>query len=110
MRRTLVLACAVAAVAALVHATPVGAQTASELRGQLGTAGRRLDQASESYNKARLERQHLDVKLSSAQQELARSEKKLAAVRGRLGKAVKYMYKHPAGGMDTFYQARSFGE
>jgi hypothetical protein len=77
---------------------------------QFRASGNRLDQATEAYNKARLDRQHLDAKLADARVNVARSEKKLSAVRGRLGQAVVYMYKHPAGGMDTFYQARSFGE
>jgi cell wall-associated NlpC family hydrolase len=110
MRRTLVLVCAVAVSATVATAAPVSAQTTAGLRSQLQDAGRRLDQAGEAYNKARIDRQHLDVKVAGAQVDVARSEKRLAAVRGRLGHAVAYMYKHPAGGMDTFYQARSFGE
>jgi len=110
MRRTLVLVCALALAAGLATAVPAGAQSTGDLRAQLQSAGRRLDQASEAYNKARLERQQLDGKLAGAQQDVARSEKKLAGVRGRLGQAVRYMYKHPAEGMDTFYQAKSFGQ
>ena len=110
MRRTLVLVCALLTSAALLTSGQATAQSTASLTADFRAAGARLDRATEAYNKARLERQHLDGKLADARINVAHSERKLAAVRGRLGKAVVYMYKHPAGGMDTFYQARSFGE
>jgi cell wall-associated NlpC family hydrolase len=111
MRRTLVLVCALAGIfSAPLALTPARAQSTAALLSDFRAAGNRLDRASEAYNKARLERQRLDGKLADARVNVAHAEKKLAKVRGRLGQAVAYMYKHPAGGMDTFYQARSFGE
>jgi cell wall-associated NlpC family hydrolase len=99
-----------AAAAAIGAPAPSMAQSTESLRADLQSAGHRLDQATDAYDKARVERQRLDGKLADARADVARSEKKLSAVRGRLGKAVRYMYMHPAEGMDTFYQAHSFGE
>jgi cell wall-associated NlpC family hydrolase len=110
MRRTLVLVCALTVAVALPTSMPASAQSTASLLADFQSAGRRLDQSTEAYNKARLDRERLDAKLATARSDAARSEKKLAAVRSRLGQAVRYMYKHPAEGMDTFYQARSFGE
>ena len=110
MRRTLVLVFALACSAALLTPAPATAQSAASLRSQLENAGSRMEKAAENYNAARIRRQKLDAKVGAAKAEVAQSERKLASVRKRLGDAVRYMYKHPAGGMSSIYQARSMSE
>jgi peptidoglycan DL-endopeptidase CwlO len=106
--RKLILACTllVAVAASVVAPLPASASPQSEL----ASAGDRLDRATELYNQARIRRAKLDSELVTARSDLARSESKLAAQRRQLGTAVRYLYMHPAAGLGTFFQARSFGE
>jgi peptidoglycan DL-endopeptidase CwlO len=110
--RLLAKLCLVAAVCCAVVATPTrgGAQTVASLRSQLDEAGERLERASDAYNLAKIRRSRLDDKLAAARTDVARSEERLAAERAKLGHAVRNLYMHPAAGLGTFFQAKSYGE
>ncbi len=111
MRRLPFVCLLLAAVATTaVTASPAFSQSAAAARSQLERASERLSRVTEAYNDAKLKRAGLDAKLSEARSDLARSEDRLGAVRERLGLAVRDMYMHPAAGLDTFFQAKSFGE
>jgi cell wall-associated NlpC family hydrolase len=89
-----------------------GAQSASigELRARLAADGDRLDRATEAYDQAKIRRQSLDSKLASARTDLAHSQAKLAAEQRKLGVAARNLYMHPAAGLGTFFQAKSYGQ
>jgi peptidoglycan DL-endopeptidase CwlO len=111
MRRLAFVCSLLAAVATTaVTASPANSQSAAAARSQLERASERLSRTTEAYNDAKLKRAGLDAKLTEARGDQARSEQHLGAVRERLGKAVRDMYMHPAAGLDTFFQAKSFGE
>lgn len=96
-----------------VAGTPsAGAQgaTVAQLRTQLDAAGERRDKATEAYDLARIRRAALDTKLTSAQRDLGRSEARLSAERRKLGTAARNLYMHPAAGLGTFFQAKSYGQ
>jgi peptidoglycan DL-endopeptidase CwlO len=108
MRRVAIL-CLIAAFAAT--ASPAAPATADpSLEQQLDGAGRRLSEVTERYNDARLRRASLDGKLARAQDQLGRSQARLADERKKLGVAVRDLYMHPGAGIAQFFQARSFGE
>src|SRR4029077_9868312 len=73
-------------------------------------AGNRLERAAEAYNHAKLRRSRLDSKLVTARHDVAHSEPRLHAARGKLGVAVRNLYMHPASGLGTFFDAHSYGE
>ena len=111
MRRFALFCSLLAAVATTaVSALPAVAQSPGSAPSQLQSASERLSRVTEAYNEAKLKRASLDAKLSEAKSGLTRSEQRLAVIRGRLGEAVRDMYMHPAAGLDTFFQAKSFGE
>ncbi|MEX0873496.1 MAG: NlpC/P60 family protein [Actinomycetota bacterium] len=111
MRRLAFVCSLLAAVAATaVIALPVSSQSVAARRSQLERAGEQLSRVTEAYNEAKLRRAALDAKLSDARSDLARSESRLASVRKDLGEAVRDMYMHPGAGLDTFFQAESFGD
>ncbi len=107
--RRLALTCSLLAAVATtaVTAVPASSQTTTSA---LERASERLSRVTEAYDAAKLKRAGLDAKLSEAQGDLTRSEHRLGVVRERLGEAVRDMYMHPAAGLDTFFQADSFGE
>jgi cell wall-associated NlpC family hydrolase len=96
------------AAASLVVVSPASAQPSLETR--LDREGNHLDAVTEAYNEAHLRRVTLDGKLAAARSDVAESEARLGASRKRLGKAVRDLYMHPASGLGTFFQARSYGE
>jgi cell wall-associated NlpC family hydrolase len=104
------LFCTFAVLGTVLAAAPAGAQSVSSLRAKLERAGQHLDEVTERYNEARLRRSGLDSKLEAARSDLAVSEAKLGEVRKWLGVAVRDLYMHPAGGLATFFQARSYSE
>jgi cell wall-associated NlpC family hydrolase len=112
--RTLAFVCAIGlALGAAVSAAPsAGAQSASigELKARLAADTDRLDRATESYDQAKIRRQNLDGKLASARSDLAHSQAKLASEQRKLGAAVRNLYMHPAAGLGTFFQAKSYGQ
>ncbi len=111
MRRLSFVCSLLAAVATTaITASPVSSQSAASARSQLERASERLSRVTEAYNNAKLKRAGLDAKLGEARSDAARSEERLDAVRERLGVAVRDMYMHPAAGLDTFFQAKSFGD
>jgi cell wall-associated NlpC family hydrolase len=111
MRRLAFVCSLLAAVATTaVTASSARSQSAAAARSQLERASERLSRTTEAYNEAKLKRAGLDARLTEARSDLARSEDRLGAVRERLGLAVRDMYMHPAAGLDTFFQAKSFGE
>ncbi len=110
--RLLAKLCLITAVLGALVALPrIGeTQTVATLRTQLDQAGTRMERAAENYNKAHLRRANLDSKLVSARADVARSEQRLAAERKKLGFAVRNLYMHPAAGLGTFFEAKSYGE
>jgi cell wall-associated NlpC family hydrolase len=97
----------VAVTATVASAMPSTAQPAST---SLDRASERLSRATEAYNEARLKRAALDTKLANARASVARSEAGLKATTRQLGRAVRNLYMHPAAGLETFFQAHTFGE
>ncbi len=108
-KRLFACACVLAAAVSSAGAAPAVAQR-GDIEAQLEQAGDRLQVVTEEYNEARIRRAALDSKLAQAQGNLLRSKSRLAAERKKLGVAVRDLYMHPAGGMDAFFQARSFSE
>jgi cell wall-associated NlpC family hydrolase len=96
----------------LASAPPAGAQSATiaQLQARLQADGDRLDRATEAYDQAKIRRESLDAKLNTAQADLARSQAKLASEEGKLGAAARNLYMHPAAGLGTFFQAKSYGQ
>jgi len=112
--RLLAFVCAAGlALSVAISAAPTaGAQSASvsELRARLDADSASLDRATEAYDQARIRRQGLDSKLTSARTDLARSQAKLATEQKKLGVAARNLYMHPAAGLGTFFQAKSYGQ
>jgi cell wall-associated NlpC family hydrolase len=102
------LACGFLSVLSVGTALPAVAQ--SSLQSRLDSSGNRLETLTEEYNVARLRRAGLDTKLANARSDHARSEARLQAERKKLGVAVRNLYMHPTAGLNSFFQARSFGE
>ncbi len=112
--RSLAFVCAVGlALSFGLQAAPsAGAQPASvsALQSRLTADGDRLDRATEAYDQAKIRRESLDSKLNSAVADLSRSKAQLASEQGKLGAAARNLYMHPAAGLGTFFQAKSYGQ
>jgi cell wall-associated NlpC family hydrolase len=98
---------AVAVTATVASAAPTQAQPGQT---SLESASDRLSRVTEAYNQARLKRASLDTKLANAKTDLTRSEARLAETSRQLGRAVRNLYMHPTAGLESFFQAHSFGE
>ncbi|HYZ91166.1 MAG TPA: NlpC/P60 family protein [Actinomycetota bacterium] len=98
---------AVAVTATVVSAAPTQAQPGPT---SLERASDRLSRVTEAYNQAKLKRASLDTKLATAKADLARSKARLAETSRRLGRVVRNLYMHPTAGLETFFQAHTFGE
>jgi peptidoglycan DL-endopeptidase CwlO len=105
--RPLAAACTLAVALTVMVTAPARAEPT---QAELDRAGDRLQAVTEAYNEAKLKRASLDTKLTSARQDQQRSETHLAGEKQRLGKAVRDLYMHPAAGLNTFFQAKSYGE
>lgn len=97
----------VAVTATVASGLPSRAQPAQT---NLDRASDRLSRITEAYNQSKLKRASLDTKLANARAEVTRSEAGLKETSRQLGRAVRNLYMHPTAGLETFFQAHTFGE
>jgi cell wall-associated NlpC family hydrolase len=85
-------------------------QQAANLEARIRQQGSRLSMADEDYNEARVQREQVQAKASSARSLVVAAEQRWAALRSQLGRRARLLYMHPGAALDALFGARSLGE
>jgi cell wall-associated NlpC family hydrolase len=83
---------------------------AAALQSRIAEQGRALSVADEAYNRARLERQHIDAEASSARDLVKAADARWIVLKEQLARRVRLLYMHPGAALDAYLSQRSFSD